>query len=251
MSGNLSGFQMQMARMARVTFIPLSSATGVLSDAIDTAQKDIEGHMHEYLMNRIPIAKSFLPNQVDIWTNQPLNVVNSPWRKIALAFSPIKVSDGPEWWRKTLFDIKYSGLSKLNKDSTGSYEYSSRERELINKLIAEQEPVKELKKILNRKAYKQQIENFKAHRSQNWFNKNKRIELDNSLLPIHAEIDAMLNRMQQIAEARMVEMNPDIANTILQQRITDEQMKRGDIEGAVSTQDRHLQQTQTLLQMSK
>ena len=49
----------------------------------------------------------------------------------------------------------------------------------------------------------------------------------------------------------MVEMNPDIANTILQQRIADEQMKRGDIEGATSTQDRHLQQTQTLLQMSK
>ena len=251
MSGNLSGFQMQMARMARVTFIPLSSATGVLSDAIDSAQKDIEGHMHEYLMNRIPIAKSFLPNQVDIWTGKPLNVVNSPWRKVALAFSPIKVSDGPEWWRKTLFDIKYSGLSKLNKDSTGSYEYSTREREMINKLIGEQEPVKELIKILNRKAYKQQIEDFKAHRSQNWFNKNKRVELDNSLLPIHAEIDAMLNRMQQIAEAKMVEMNPDIANTILQQRIADEQMKRGDIEGATSTQEKHLRQTETLLQMSK
>jgi len=251
MSGNLSGFQMQMARMARVTFIPLSSAAGVLSDAIDSSQKDIEGYMHEYIMNRIPLAKSFLPNQLDIWTGQPVNDVNSPWRKIANAFNPYKVSDGPEWWRKALFDIKYSGLSKLNKDSTGSYEYSPKERELMGRLMAEQQPVKELIKILNRPAYKKQINDLQAHRSINWINKNKRIELDNSLLPIHAEIDAMLNRIQRIAEARLVESNPDIANTILKQRLVDAQMKQGDIQGAATTQEKHLIETQQLLQMSK
>ena len=116
--------------------------------------------------------KSFLPNQVDVWTGEPLNDINSPWRKVANAFNPIKVSDGQEWWRKTLFDIKYSGLSKLNKDSTGSYEYSPREREKINTLIGAQKPVKELIKILNRPAYKKQIKEFEAHRSRNWFNKN-------------------------------------------------------------------------------
>ena len=243
MSGNLAGFQMQMARMARVTFIPLSSAVGVLSDSIDSAQKDIEGHMHEYLMNRIPLAKSLLPNRPDIWTGKPLNDVNEPWRKIANALNPWKVSSGTEWWRQTLFDLKWSGMSKLKVSSEGSYEYSSREREIIADLIAEQEPVKDLIKILNRPVYKKQIAELKAHRSRNWLNKNKRVELDHTLLPIIEEIDGMLNIKKQIAEARLVERYPEIAAAQLQQIIADEQMKRGDVSGAIKTQ-----QTQNLLQ---
>ncbi len=248
MSGNLSGFQMQMARMARVTFIPLSSAAGVLAESIDAAQKDIEGYMHEYLMNRLPLLRSLLPNQVDIWTNTALNDVNSPWRKIANALNPYKVSATNEWWRQELFNLKWDGMRKLLKDSTGSYEYSTKERQAIHRLIAEQEPVKDLIKILRKSSYKKTIAEWRAHRSNNWFNKNKRIELDHTLLPIFAEIDGMLNIKQRIAEARLLERNPEIADSILQQRIANEQMKRGDVQGAIETKNNNVQQ---LLQMAK
>ena len=53
----------------------------------------------------------------------------------------------------------------------------------------------------------------------------------------------MLNIKKQIAEARLVERYPEIAAAQLQQIIADEQMKRGDVSGAIKTQ-----QTQNLLQ---
>ena len=50
-NGDLSGFNRLVAQMARAS-IPLSSALGVLTNAIESAQKDIDGEIVEYLMNR-------------------------------------------------------------------------------------------------------------------------------------------------------------------------------------------------------
>ena len=58
----------------------------------------------------------------------------------------------------------------------------------------------------------------------------------------------MLNIKQKIAEARLLERNPEIADSILQQRIANEQMKRGDVQGAIETKNNNVQQ---LLQMAK
>jgi hypothetical protein len=251
LSGNLSGFQMLMARIARVTFIPLSSAVGILADATDSAQKDIQGYMYEYLMNRIPIAKSLLPDRIDILTNKPLNDVNEPWRKALNAVNPQKVSSVPTEVTKLLQEYNWGGLSKLNKDSTGSYEYSPDEREIISRFVAEQEIGKQFLRVLRKPSNLKILRRLQRHRMENLWDKNKRIELDHTLLPIHAELDGIVNIAHKIAEARMVETYPAIANTILQQRIANEQMRRGDLEGAIETEQRELQQTEQLLQMSK
>jgi hypothetical protein len=251
LSGNLSGFQMLMARIARVTFIPLSSAVGILADATDSAQKDIQGYMYEYLMNRIPIAKSLLPDRIDILTNKPLNDVNEPWRKALNAVNPQKVSSVPTEVTKLLQEYNWGGLSKLNKDSTGSYEYSPDEREIISRFVAEQEIGKQFLRVLRKPSNLKILRRLQRHRMENLWDKNKRIELDHTLLPIHAELDGIVNIAHKKAEARMVETYPAIANTILQQRIANEQMRRGDLEGAIETEQRELQQTEQLLQMSK
>jgi len=251
LSGNLSGFNRLAAQAVGATFIPMGSGLGVVANAIDSAQKDIEGEFHEYLMNKIPGVKSLLPDQIDIWTGDPLNDIDNPWGKVANALNPFKVSTTKEWWRQKLFEIQYDGLSKLNKDASGSYEYSTAERELIGGYIGEQQMYKELIKILNKPDNKRQIKEFRVHRSNNVLSKNPLIKLKKNKLPIYKEIDLLIRNSQIIAEQRLIDERPDIANTILRQRYADAQMKRGDIEGATSTQDKHLEETQTLLQMSK
>jgi hypothetical protein len=80
-NGDLAGFNRFGAQVTR-TMIPQSSALGVLANAIDSAQKDLSGEIHEYVMNKIPGLKNTLPNQIDIWTGLPLNDVNNPWERI-------------------------------------------------------------------------------------------------------------------------------------------------------------------------
>ena len=53
MNGDLNGFNRFGAQITR-TMIPQSSALGVLANAIDSAQKDLSGEMHEYIMNKLP-----------------------------------------------------------------------------------------------------------------------------------------------------------------------------------------------------
>ena len=134
--------------MARAS-IPLSSALGVLTNAIESAQKDIDGEIIEYLMNRLPGLKNMLPDQIDIWTGQALNDIDNPWLKILNAISPFQVSnDYPDDLYETYKgkkvlardvikwlqnDLNFAGLAKLNMDSTGSYKYSTKEREIINR----------------------------------------------------------------------------------------------------------------------
>lgn len=65
---------------------------GVLSQAITSSQKDIHGDMMEYLMNRLPIASSMLPEQIDFWTGQPLNDIDNPVLRILNSVSPMKFS---------------------------------------------------------------------------------------------------------------------------------------------------------------
>ena len=246
-NGDLSGWNRLVANTAR-SILPLSSGAGVVAKAIDSAQKDLDGEIKEYLMNRLPVFNRLLPDQIDIWTGQPLNDIDNPFLRILNSLSPLQVSGTREPWRVWLQEIGWDGLSQLRRDSSGSYEYSPQERELINQFIGEQQIYKKLIPLMNSKGYREQVETLRTHRTNNLDLKNDKIKLKTDRLPIYQEIDSIVKTAQRIAEFRLLEIRPDIANTILFQKIADHKMKRGDVPGAAAAQKKELE-TRQLLQM--
>jgi hypothetical protein len=248
-NGDLTGWTRLVANAAR-SFIPQSGALGVTSNAITSTQKDIEASIPKYVANKIPIASSFLPEQIDIWTGTPLNDINNPVLRILNSLSPIKISGTTEPWRMWLLTTGWDGLGRLKKDSTGSYEYTEREREQIYKYIGEQQLYKKLIPLMNNKKYKKQVGLLRSHRATGGDLDNEMIKLKTQKLPLFREIDKIIKDAQIIAERRLLKERDDISNTILQQRKVDKRMKQGDIQGASDIQKKELE-TRKLLQMAK
>ena len=190
LNGDLSAWNRLAANSVR-GWIPQSSALGVLSDAISSTQKDIEGQIHEYVMNRLPILSGQLTDYVDIWTGEPLSDVNNPVLKGLNAINPLKVSEGAEDWRLWLHRTGWTGHSKLNKDSTGSYNYSVEERQLIHKYIGQQKPWKELKKLMKNKKLNEQLDILRTHRGNEAIDKDK-LQLKVMDLPVNQLISCLL-----------------------------------------------------------
>ena len=247
-NGDLSGWNRLIANAARA-YIPLSGAAGVLSNAITSTQKDIQGEIGEYLKNRLPGFSSTLPDQIDIWTGEAVNDVDNPFLRILNALSPLKVSGTAEPWRQWLLDSGWDGLGRLRKDSTGSYEYSTEERELIYKFIGEQQMYKQVEKLMKNKKYQKDIEALRLHRTNNAEINKDRIKLDTKDLPVFQELNWILRRAQQAAEQRLLELRPDITNRVNLQQEADFYMKQGRVEDAAEVQKEA--QVQQLLQLSK
>ena len=248
-NGDLTGWTRLVANAARA-FIPQSGALGVTSNAITSTQKDIESSIPKYVQNKIPIASSFLPEQIDIWTGTPLNDIDNPVLRILNSLSPIKISGTQEPWRMWLLTTGWDGLGRLKKDSTGSYEYTEREREQIYKYIGEQQLYKKLIPLMKNKKYKKHIGLLRSHRATGGDLDNELIKLKTQKLPLFREIDKIIKDAQIIAERRLLEERDDISNTILQQRKADQRMKQGDVQGASDVQKKELE-TRKLLQMAK
>ena len=248
-NGDLTGWTRLVANAARA-FIPQSGALGVTSNAITSTQKDIEDSIPKYVQNKIPIASSFLPDQIDIWTGNALNDIDNPFLRILNSLSPIKISGTSEPWRKWLLTTGWDGLGRLKKDSTGSYEYQPEEREQIYKYIGEQQLYKKLIPLMNNKKYKKQIGLLRSHRVQGGDLDNEMIKLKTERLPLFREIDKILKDAQIIAEKRYLEEKEVIKNTILMQRKADKAMTQGDVQGASNIQKKELE-TRKLLQMAK
>ena len=248
-AGNLSRFNALAANAARA-MIPQSGALGVMSNAITSTQKDIQSSTIKYIQNKIPIASSFLPDQIDIWTGTPLNDIDNPFLRILNALNPIKISGTEEPWRKWLLTTGWDGLSRLKKDSTGSYEYSEVEREQIYKYIGEMQLYKKLIPLMNNKEYKKQIGLLRAHRVSGGDLDNDLIKLKTQRLPLFKEIDKIIKDAQLEAEKRLLRERPEIANTILVQQQVDKKMTLGDVQGAHDMQSKELE-TRNLLQMAK
>ena len=244
-NGDLSGWNRLTANAAR-SIIPLSSAAGVLSNAITSTQKDIQGNIDEYLMNRLPVFSSLLPDQIDIWTGEPVNDIDNPFLRILNSLNPLKVSGTAEPWRQWLLESGWNGLSRLRKDSTGSYEYTPEERELIYKFIGEQKLYKQIQRLMKNKKYNDQIKALRIHRSNSAEIDQDRIKLDTQDLPVFQEINYILRRAQKIAEQRLLNLRPDITRKIGLQREADFNMKRGNVREAAKNQDES-----KLLQMPK
>ena len=149
-----------------------------------------------------------------------------------------------------LLTTGWDGLGRLKKDSTGSYEYTSREREQIYKYIGEQQLYKKLIPLMKNKKYKKHVGLLRSHRVTGGDLDNDMIKIKTKQLPLFREIDKIIKDAQIIAERRLLEERDDIRNTILQQRKADQRMKQGDVQGASDIQKKELE-TRKLLQMAK
>ena len=257
-NGDLSGFNRLIAQMARAS-IPLSSALGVLTNAIESAQKDIDGEIIEYLMNRLPGLKNMLPDQIDIWTGRALNDIDNPWLKILNAINPFQVSsDYPDdlyemykgkkvlardvikWLQN---DLNFAGLSKLNMDSTGSYQYSTQEREIINRKMGSYEMWRDIVPIMMNPEYADQLKKLRAHRHTNADLNNEDIAIKLKLLPVYKHVSKVVEFYQKKAEKEL-QIGGDM---ILDQEYTDDYMEKGMVDKAIELQKKN-KETQQLLQ---
>ena len=244
-NGDMSGWNRLIANTARST-LPLSGGAGVVANAISSSQKDLEGSVKEYLMNRLPGFNMLLPEQRDIWTGDPLNDIDNPILKALNALMPTKVSGTREPWRVWLQEIQYDGLSRLTRDSTGSYEYSAAEREQIMDYIGDMELYREVIKLMNNKNIKKQIELLRTHRSTSVDANDQSLQLKKKLLPVYQHLNRLLKNAQKQAEARLAIENPDIVTTIRSQRYVNNEMKKGNVQGAIDMQKEHLENKKLL-----
>ena len=166
------------------------------------------------------------------------------------AVSPVQVSGTREPWRVWLQETGWNGLSMLKKDSTGSYEYTPAERELINKYIGEQQMYLQLDRIIKNPRYQKEIEQLKLYRQNNSDFSEERVKLHTEKLPVFKEINNIVRNAQKIAELRLLRERPDIESVILNQQRANESMKEGDVQGAIRAQNRN-QATQNLINMRK
>ena len=138
----------------------------------------------------------------------------------------------------------------LKKDSTGSYEYTPDERELINKYIGEQQMFRQLERIIKNPRYQQEIEQLKLYRQNNSDFSEERVKLHTEKLPVFKEINNIVKNAQKLAELKLLRTRPDIESVILNQQRANESMSEGDVQGAIRAQKRN-EATQELLNMRR
>ena len=229
-NNDFSGFERLAANTAR-SFVPFSGAGGVLQQSIDSARKELDRDITHYFKAKQPIISGTLPYAWDIWKHQKVNDLSNPWLARLNAFNPLKISDGPEDWRQWLQEIGYSGISRLLKDSTGSYEYNNDERSAVYELISKQNMFKKLPRLMNAKKYKQHIGQIRAHNVTGDDLKYDH-QIESQKLPIYDEIDAIVKEAHEKAELELLQTRPDIFTSIKYQLLIDKYTSQGKIDKA-------------------
>ena len=252
-NGDLTGWSRLIANSTRA-MLPLSGGAGVVANAISSSQKDLEGSVVEYVQNRIPIANALLPEQIDFWTGEPLNDIDNPYLRMLNALSPMQVSGTNEPWREWLRTTGWRGFTRLTKDSSGSYEYNPKERELILRYMGEMELYKQLIPLMKSKYLNEPLEKLRLHRlSANNISEDD-IKIKASLLPLYKELNKIVRTAQIAAEQRLINERPDIAETIFLQREADDAMKKGNTPRAIDIQEitpQRIEETRQLLSIPK
>ena len=133
-------------------------------------------------------------------------------------------------------DVNYTGLSKLNMDSTGSYKYTSAERQMIFRTMYDRQIWQQLAEIMTTPAYQQQLADFKKYRSENKTHRNDKILLKLRLLPVYKEIARVIKQEQLLAE----QLNSIGGNYITDQQLTDQAMEEGNVPRAEDIQTQNL-----------
>ena len=246
-AGDESAFQRITANMIRGA-IPLSGALGVVSNAITSSQKDIYKDMMGYVTNRVPIASSFLPERIDYWTGGEINEIDNPLLRTLNAFSPIKVSQGEEPWRKWLLDIGFNGISILSKTYNGDREYTAEEREIIGRLIGEQQLYRQVQRVMKSGRYNKEIEQLKLYRRGKTYDEVRQYA---QRLPVHQHLNKIIKSAQQRAEFTL--QNSDefkhIGFDIRGRQITKKLMERGLVDRAANQSKQN--EIQRLLDINK
>ena len=249
-NGDLSGWNRLVANAAR-SIIPMSGALGVLNSSITSTLKDIEGEIGEFIANRLPFLSNTLPDQIDFWTGNAINDINNPVLKIWNAVSGIPISEPNEPWRQWLLNIGWDGQSMLTKDSSGAYEYTADERQQIISYMGEEKLYKQIERLMKSKRYANEVENIRLYRASNSELDNGRIKLDLQDLPVYKEITKIVRDSQKRAELRLLNERPDIAHSIRMQKLTDSEMKKGNVEEAARIQAKELKDRQELENLLK
>jgi hypothetical protein len=244
MNGDEASWSRLTANMVR-TFIPQSGNLGIVSNAITSSQKDIYNDMIGYIKNRIPIASSTLPEQIDFWTGSALKDIENPFLRALNAASPIKVSEGAEPWRKWLLSTGYDGISRLTTSSEGGYEYDAETRERLGRLIGEQKLYKKIEKLMTKERFNDELAQVRALRQSGATYDEVKIKTEE--LTVYRELDRIVSEAKKIAEARLFEERPEIPEAVYGQRQTDILMGRGDVRSAKESADLTDQRVQELL----
>lgn len=244
MNGDEASWSRLTANMVR-TFIPQSGNLGVVSNAITSSQKDIYNDMIGYIKNRLPIASSTLPEQIDFWTGSALKDIDNPFLRALNAASPIKVSEGAEPWRKWLLSTGYDGISRLTTSSEGGYEYDAETRERLGRLIGEQKLYKKIENMMTKQRFNDELAQVRALRQSGATYEEVRIKTEE--LTVFRELDRIVSEAKKKAEARLFDERPEIPEAIYGQRQTDVLMGRGDVRGAQESADLTDRRVQELL----
>ena len=247
-NGDETALNRMIANTAR-GYIPAAGAMGVVANAISSSQKDIYNDFIGYLMNRVPVANTTLPEQIDFWTGKPLNDIDNPILRALNAISPIKVSDDQEPWRKWLFESGWDGHSMMRRDSTGKHEYTPEQREIIYRFMAKDNLAAEIasKRFMGNQAFNNilgEVRDLKKNKRRVMDRDGNPIEYRVQLTPVHRAIDNLISEAKKRAEARLLAdaRYADLAAGIYTQQAVDEAMKAGDIEGAFGIAQKRKQQ---------
>ena len=219
------------------SMVPLSGGLNVIANAIHQAQRDIETDVGEFFKNRIPVLKGTVPAEINPIDGLEVKDAANPALGAVNAFSPIKFSDEVKPYMQFLHDIRYTGLGAFAKDSTGSYEWTPADRQIVFKYLGQMGIEKEIMRIANRKDNQKVIKDLMALRARGGPGEDT-IKLRARLTPLHREIDMMINRYIKIAEMKYLKDRPLIQQAIINAQLAKERMKQGNIEGAEQLQKR-------------
>ena len=226
-TGDEGAMQRFMANEARA-FVPLSGTAGVVQAALDNARKDIYGDMQGYIKSRLPGLSDDLPTLRDIWTGEPLQDTTNPILRMFNALNPLKISDGNEEWRQTLYEIGYDGVGLILGDGGSNTQYPAEVREILYEYIGEQQPYKEVARFLKSKKYNDQLEAIKKARLEGYSSE----EIRTKFAPIFDRIDGTLKKAQANAELKLSKTNPEMARYIKLGRLSRSYQEQGNLEKA-------------------
>ena len=229
--------------------VPLSGALGVLTQAIDSTLKDLEGEVHEHFMNRMPLLNMLLPDQIDTWTGQGINDIRHPVLRYLNAILPVKISQKMEPWRQWYLETGHTGMTRTKKSLDGTHTWTSAEREALHRHMGKYQGWKELERLSKNPKYNDLLARLRTLRHNNADIDNSEVIMKTSLLPLYRELDAIVDRLRRLAEYDLIN-DPEFAylrTKMTGQHLTDEAMRQGDLPKAMRIQ----KQTENLIQMRK
>jgi len=250
-SGDDAAMQRFLTNTARMA-IPMSSGQGVLAKALDNANKEIYNDLQNYIGSRIPGVNLTVPDKIDWWTGNPVNEIDNPILRIMNAVNPIPVTQSIEPWREWINNSGLDLSTSLLTDTTGTHRYSAQERNIMSRFIGEQQIWKKIygngepggSGMMFNKKYNDQLDIVRAELSTGKTYDD--LQPDTKKLPVVVRLNRLVQDAKKIAENRMYETYPTIAQKINGKKLIDNAMKAGDPSKAYSIAEKTQQQLQEL-----